>query len=102
MSADSQVPSPDSPPSLSTQYSSLITPSASPDLKNFLPQFLIPGELFAVVEGQHVGRRGAHFFHRLHVRMRRGLARPRIDALALFAHRPTRPEQSRIRMRRAF
>jgi hypothetical protein len=64
----------------------------SPDLKNFLPYFLILRKLSHVVDGQHVGRRRPDFFQGFHFGMSRSFARLSINLLSFFADGPANPE----------
>src|SRR6266508_3387660 len=74
---------------------------ASAELKNFLPQLFVFRKLPDIIDGEHIRRRGADLLQRFNVGVRGSLSGLRVHALAFFAHGPSRPEQGRVRVRRA-
>jgi hypothetical protein len=64
----------------------------SPDLKDFLPRFLILRKLSDVVDGQHVRRRGPDFFQGFDFGMSRSFTRLSVNPLSFLTDGPTNPE----------
>jgi hypothetical protein len=58
----------------------------SPDLEDVLPNLFIFRELLDVIDGKHVGHRGANFFERLHVRVGRSFSGLSMTSLLSIFH----------------